>query len=1183
MPAQVNSNYGANFQKFVDFANKAYAAHAENTVVRFTGMPKGDYKGAFASLFRTNDMKTANDQVRNLFLKTVADMFGGERNIPDIVRDIMKLDDFGKGKPLTARRIMLVKNAIDIAGGGMFERSSSVDKATRAGYLPHEMAKLARVATIYRNATGCTEAEAEDAALDPSSKARRLYDYGGRFVKNADAFKAGLALMDKFDAWYGDLMGDSEAKARDTMTKLNLNFSVCTREAGAAVQKFVFEEIAVNGKLPLDAKNPEDLFGMAKNPAMRFVGRGYTTSFTNSLAQIPPEKREVIYAVFDVLDKLPANAGELAKRDKVGYSLLAASRVMKNFDAVAALQASGKLDRANLVPILYPDLEVSPDDSNRQISSAYELRVARNPVIMPTLHMLAENSGATLDEVDAAISSGTRLGNAPGISSFSGKLEELDGTARGGRKTMIYDLVRPTAPNLTENEKPALADEDVKFVFNFPDGETIDTITGSLDEPDVRSRCDAVADKIADLCGNVHPKQLSNVYFALSQSAIGVNVNGGFTSVGVSSDEHMPVTFSLARNDETGAVTIRYSEPKGFPVKFNWTTTIDVDGNAVTTPMRIDHGQYEAKAMTFAEQIESYVPSKDKAVAEGIIKEMLAHCGDDFELKDIVSQSISGLCITGAAKLRTMDQIKARIDAVRANLEEVRRAAAGSTAIENAGVCLLSGLNGKSLPAGAIARMVKATSAEKAGEFANLTANSTPQQITKAVVDMRKAVENAMHNSYVQDYLEGSDEMDPAREFAFLILIGKFSKAQLEAANAALRSETTKKLFAVLDEFKNRQYPAAFDARRINVETASWIEDECQAIETLSNNYTLSLERLLGKQVGGTIKEFNGEFDKAAFGSRDILNMIVPLAEKDIAAYNEDQRRLEYVKDAGRIAKTKAGHAYDKAGDGNAEKVDKLIKIALKHCAESEDAVRIVADNIDLVLVSNSASLRSLEQVRERAKAVAANFRELKELSKDNPAIYEAGKRMMTSLRGKSLPPGMITQILTEAFNVKVDAIRKLSSRSSSMEIHRAVTQLRDNLKHIMDSTGAELAAGGPDEKQACRNFLAAVMMDRCGARALREMKGAFEGDLPSKMQAFYMAVGNGLLNKDLGLEGEKAFKLEDEATSHTTHIGALKVAIDLAADGVPGPGLAVFKEPVDADEFGGPEIVEDLMDLASV
>ena len=133
--------------------------------------------------------------------------------------------------------------------------------------------------------------------------------------------------------------------------------------------------------------------------------------------------------------------------------------------------------------------------------------------------------------------------------------------------------------------------------------------------------------------------------------------------------------------------------------------------------------------------------------------------------------TIRGLCVTGAAKLRTMDQIKGRIDAVRANLEEVRRTAAGNQAVEDAGAYFLAGLSGKSLPPGAIANVIKAASAEKAGEFAKLSAASTPQQIVKAIVDMRTAVENAIRNSYVQDYLEGSDEMDPAREFAFSLAV----------------------------------------------------------------------------------------------------------------------------------------------------------------------------------------------------------------------------------------------------------------------------------------------------------------------------------------------------------------------------------------------------------------------------
>ena len=591
MPGQVNANYSANFQKFVDFANKAYAKNAEDTVARFSGMPRGDYKGTFASFKRTAEMKTANDQVRDLFRKTIADMFGGERNIPDVVRDNMKLEDFNKGKPLTARRIKQVASAIDILAGGMFQSAASVGKAKSMGYVASELPKLARAANIYHQATGCTFEEAEAVALDPNSKARRLYDCGGRFTQNVENFKKGLALMDKFDGWFKNLHDDYAANKLDTPTKRNFKAGVCNRDSAVPALKFLMEEIAVNSKIPLEAENPEDVFGMKNNPAMRFIGRNYTISFANSLAQIPPEKRTVLYAVFDALHKLPSGNNMPDKKFEIDQSISAVlgARVMKNFDAVAALQKSGKLDRARLVPLLFPDLQVPANAPNKEIVKAFEtkLQSAENIDIILPLHSLAMQSGATLDEAAAAIRSGTGLKNAPGISTANGKLEQLDGTANGGRDTMLGDLYRPSSPTFASNGEDVLKDEDTKFVFNFPDGTTAAAKKGAEGSKDVRDANNAIADKIKDLCGEVHPKQLSNVYFVLSQSGTGSNTNRAFEQYGINSDEHMPLTFTFSRNDETGAVTVKYSEPKGFPVKFSWTTTIDVDGNVASTPMRL--------------------------------------------------------------------------------------------------------------------------------------------------------------------------------------------------------------------------------------------------------------------------------------------------------------------------------------------------------------------------------------------------------------------------------------------------------------------------------------------------------------------------------------------------------------------------------------------------------------------
>ena len=253
-----------------------------------------------------------------------------------------------------------------------------------------------------------------------------------------------------------------------------------------------------------------------------------------------------------------------------------------------------------------------------------------------------------------------------------------------------------------------------------------------------------------------------------------------------------------------------------------------------------------------------------------------------------------------------------------------------------------------------------------------------------------------------------------------------------------------------------------------------------------------------------------------------------------------------------------------------------LIQVAVEECAYNVDAEQIVTKNIDTILVSNDAKLRSMADVRQRAFAISANFKELEALAEKNPAIYEAGKAMMAGLGGKTLPAGMIGRLVQAANEANIDAMRRISSRSSGLDIHRAVTQFRDNLVRAMDASGAEAAAGGPDEKQACRNFVAALMMRRCGNKALRAMQGAFAGDKTGKMLALYSAIANGDYNE--GLSREAAFRLEDRAGSHMVNIGVFKESVDRALGAPLGMGLVPFAGGFNADEISGPDILDDLM-----
>ena len=457
--------------------------------------------------------------------------------------------------------------------------------------------------------------------------------------------------------------------------------------------------------------------------------------------------------------------------------------------------------------------------------------------------MLAR-TGASIDEVLNAMERNIALPSAPYVSTVTKSLVSFGMNGEGGIKAMCGDIHRPSMPTFIATGKEPEGVRN-RYVFKFAD-ETLEC--GGTSEADAKPVLERISAKLRELCTPAHPKQLDTVAYSLGQGQLGqlkCLVNHGLFV-----NEHLPVEYTISKNQETGAISIFIKEPENFPVKFNWTVTVAVDGSSVSTPMRLDHGQYEAKAMTFVGEIADKLPGKDEAAARNMIKDMLAYCGDDCDLKDVVSRTIRGLCIAADAKMRKPDEIKARID-------------------------VLWGMNGKSVPPGLIGKMLKAASAEKTGEFSKLSATSTPQQITKAVIDMREAVENVIRNAFVKDYLEGADEMGPAREFAFSVLIAKYPEAQLKGVKDAFRSETMSKLFTVLDDLMGSNRPVG--AKPVSRVISSFIREQSMTLEQTAIQYKKAVGSLLGQEDDGSIKPFKSPFDKAAFGDKDIHDLLIPL------------------------------------------------------------------------------------------------------------------------------------------------------------------------------------------------------------------------------------------------------------------------------------------------------------------
>ena len=197
-------------------------------------------------------------------------MFGGESRIPESVKDAMLLKDYDKGKPLTARRIMAVKAAIDKDGSVKLNTFRFADAATVAlnkGWTNAELPKIARAARFLSDATGVDEFTAIEQLSTPGSKANRLMNYGGRFMDSATSFANGLRLMDSFKDWYTNIFDTmkpvhkQERNVRDfspadTFTKLNIDGNFIDMDYLQGFEKFALEGVSM-GSDPMDTR-PEE-------------------------------------------------------------------------------------------------------------------------------------------------------------------------------------------------------------------------------------------------------------------------------------------------------------------------------------------------------------------------------------------------------------------------------------------------------------------------------------------------------------------------------------------------------------------------------------------------------------------------------------------------------------------------------------------------------------------------------------------------------------------------------------------------------------------------------------------------------------------------------------------------------------------------------------------------------------
>ncbi|MBQ7608919.1 MAG: hypothetical protein IJU76_13285, partial [Desulfovibrionaceae bacterium] len=623
------NGYNAQFKNFVDFANNEIQTSGKSGQTSIAQVGGDNGLGGHVIKANTNDtvgklgvraqdIKDANNVARDLFKKAIADMYGGEKNIPKSVLDAMKLSDFDKGRPLTARRILAVKTAIDLDGSVKLNTFKSADAPTVAlnmGWTKAELPKIARAAHFLSAATGVDEFTAIEQLSTPGSKANRLMNYGGRFMDSASNFANGLRLMDSFADWFKGICDTMEpiykmdAAERDftpadTFTKLNFDNKYLDPSYEKGLEKFALEELSVNPKANLAETDMEKLFGFKNNRAMAFFGQGYGFSFSSTIANIPKEKRAVIYAAIDAFVVPAKNANEAREKNMGGGSMtkivpddspMVIARLLKDFDKAEAMFKAGKMTAKNIIKEFFNDIPDKGDynystikNYSDDISHQLALDVdegGKYTDVSSGVLLAMENTGLPFEETVQMLRDGSPQPTPKYLSTGSMNLADFNGTAEGGRKLIEGDLYRPDFCYRFKNDlnKPLLEPGKGGFGFTFPGEEKF--YTNGFKEG--RANMTRVGDKVIAMCGSVHVNQANSVMMMLSQAGLS-NLRGGLDMVNCTSNEHAPVDYTISKNNETGDVTITYSSPEDLPFKFEWSSTIDVNGNVTSTPMTVE-------------------------------------------------------------------------------------------------------------------------------------------------------------------------------------------------------------------------------------------------------------------------------------------------------------------------------------------------------------------------------------------------------------------------------------------------------------------------------------------------------------------------------------------------------------------------------------------------------------------
>ena len=197
------------------------------------------------------------------------------------------------------------------------------------------------------------------------------------------------------------------------------------------------------------------------------------------------------------------------------------------------------------------------------------------------------------------------------------------------------------------------------------------------------------------------------------------------------------------------------------------------------------------------------------ATVDGLIFKAFDVASADPDLVPIVGDLMSLIIRKDNAQLRTPEEVAQRVQALLANVRELRAAANGDANALREGLILINRLGGKAMPQGLITSMLRVVKDVPINAIKGFKANSNGLALHKAIMQFTTSVEQAFRQSGAAQSLRSAPEQIPCREFICSALLHRVSVPTLRTIHTTLHGEKGKKLLRIYDLF-------AYD--RINVD-----------------------------------------------------------------------------------------------------------------------------------------------------------------------------------------------------------------------------------------------------------------------------------------------------------------------------------------------------------------------------